>query len=470
MNERISNLQIKKVKTGIDGLDEITFGGLPFARPTLVSGYAGSGKTVLAIQFILNGIQYYNEPGVFISLEETEDDLRKNMASFGYDLDEMEKSGKLAIDNIRLDQTQLHKSGRFDLTPLFLRIEEAIKKVGAERIAIDTFEQIFSQIKDRDIFRQELVRLIHWLKEKKLTTVFTSEKPAVTNPKSGINEFITDCVINLSHSHIENVYTRRLHILKYRGSMHGTNEYPFLISSKGISLLPITAVEIHHVSNDVLPTGVKGLDEKIDKNGFYVGSNTLISGTSGVGKTSMAMSVCLAAMKQNKKALFFTFEESKSQLMRNMKSLGLELEEFEKKGLLKIVTSRPTALGIEAHLVTLYENIENFKPDVLALDPITDLMEVGTKKEVRGMIIRIIDYLKNNLITVVFTALIRSGSESPSIQMSSMVDNWIKLDILKKEKENQPYITIVKTRGMEHARNSFLLKFTGKGLKTGESI
>ncbi|MFW5756192.1 MAG: ATPase domain-containing protein [Tangfeifania sp.] len=308
MNERISNLQIKKVKTGIDGLDEITFGGLPFARPTLVSGYAGSGKTVLAIQFILNGIQYYNEPGVFITLEETEDDLRKNMASFGYDLDEMEKSGKLAIDNIRLDQTQLHKSGRFDLTPLFLRIEEAIKKVGAERIAIDTFEQIFSQIKDRDIFRQELVRLIHWLKEKKLTTVFTSEKPAVTNPKSGINEFITDCVINLSHSHLENVYTRRLHILKYRGSMHGTNEYPFLISSKGISLLPITSVEIHHVSNDVLPTGVKGLDEKIDKNGFYVGSNTLISGTSGVGKTSMAMSVCLAAMKQNKKALFFTFK------------------------------------------------------------------------------------------------------------------------------------------------------------------
>lgn len=468
MNEHISKLKIKKVKTGIEGLDEITFGGLPYGRPTLVSGYAGSGKTVLATEFILKGIQYYNEPGVFITLEETENDLRKNMASFGYDLDEMEKSGKLAIDNIRLDQTQLHKSGKFDLTPLFLRIEEAIKKVGAKRIAIDTFEQIFSEIKDRDIFRRELVRLILWLKEKELTTIFTSEKPAIINPKAGINEFITDCVINLSHSHLENVYTRRLHILKYRGSMHGTNEYPFLISNKGISLLPITAIEIHHVSDDVLPTGVEGLDEKINKNGFYVGSNTLISGTSGVGKTSMAMSVCLAAMKQDKKALFFTFEESKSQLIRNMKSLGFELEEFEKKGLLEIVTSRPTSLGIEAHLVTLYEHIENFKPDVLALDPITDLVEVGTKKEVRGMIIRIIDYLKNNLVTAVFTALISSGSESPSVQMSSMVDNWIKLDILKKE--NQPYITIVKTRGMEHARNSFLLKFTGEGLKTGESI
>lgn len=223
MNKRISNLQIKKVKTGIEGLDEITYGGLPYARPTLVSGYAGSGKTVLAIQFILNGIQLYNEPGVFKSLEETEEDLRKNMASFGYDLDKMGKSGKLAIDNIQPSQVKLHKSGKFDLSPLFIRIEETAKKVGAKRIAIDTFEQIFSEIKDRDIFRQELLHLIQWLKEKILTTVFTSEKPVVTNPKSGINEFITDCVINLSHSKLESVYTRRLHILKFRGSMHGTN-------------------------------------------------------------------------------------------------------------------------------------------------------------------------------------------------------------------------------------------------------
>jgi len=206
-------------------------------------------------------------------MEETEDDLRKNMASFGYDLNEMEESGKLAIDNIRLDQTLLYKSGKFDLTPLFLRIEEAVKKVGATRIAIDTFDQIFSEIKDRDVFRQELVRLIHWLKEKKLTTIFTSEKPVVVNPKAGINEFITDCVINLSHSQLESVYTRRLHILKYRGSSHGTNEYPFLINYKGISLLPITSIEVHHVSDEIISTGVGGLDETINKKGIYVGSN-----------------------------------------------------------------------------------------------------------------------------------------------------------------------------------------------------
>ena len=470
MNNRITELQIDKVKTGIEGLDEITFGGLPYARPTLISGYAGSGKTVLAIQFILNGIRDYDEPGVFITLEETEDDLRKNMAAFGYDLIEMERSGKLAIDNIKIDQTQLHKSGKFDLSPLFIRIEEAVKKVGAKRIAIDTFEQIFSQIKDRDIFRQELVRLIHWLKDKKLTTIFTSEKPVVSNPKSGINEFITDCVISLSHSQLESVYTRRLHILKYRGSMHGTNEYPFLIDNKGISLLPITSIEIHHVSDDILSTGVNGLDDTIDKKGIYVGSTTLVSGTSGVGKTSLAISACVAAMKQNKRALYFTLEESKPQLARNMKSLGFDLEYFQNKNLLKIVTSRPTALGIEAHLVSLYESIGNFKPDVVVLDPITDLVEVGTKKEVRGMLVRIIDYMKNKLITVIFTALVNSGSESPNVQMSSMVDNWIILNTTKKEKENQPYITIVKTRGMNHARRSFLLKFSNEGLKIGEGI
>ena len=470
MEKQISELQITKVKTGIDGLDEITYGGLPCARPTLVSGYAGSGKTVLATQFILNGIEMYDEPGVFITMEETEEDLRKNMASFGYDIKSMEESGMLAVDNIRLPQTSLYKSGKFDLTPLFLRIEEAVNKVEAKRIAIDTFEQIFSEIKDRDIFRKELIRLIHWLKEKKLTTVFTSEKPVVINPKSGINEFITDCVINLSQSQLESVFTRRLHILKYRGSKHGTNEYPFLIGKKGISLLPIAWIDIRQVSDEILSTGVKGLDDKINKKGLYVGSTTLISGTSGVGKTSVAMSVCVEAMKKNKRALFFTFEESKPQLIRNMQSLGFNLKQFENDGLLRIVATRPTSLGIEAHLVELYENIEDFDPNLIILDPITDLIEVGTRKEVRGMIIRIIDYMKSKLISAMFTALISSGdNHSPRIQMSSMVDNWFDINTTKEENKNQPFITIVKIRGMKHARESFPLNFSNEGLKIKSS-
>ena len=470
MNKRISDLQIKKVKTGIDGIDDITYGGLPCARPTLVSGYAGSGKTVFATQFILNGIEMYDEPGVFITLEETEEDLRKNMASFGYDLNHIEKSNMLAIDNIELHKALLHKTGKFDLTPIFLRIEEAVNKVGAKRIAIDTFEKIFSEIKDRDIFRNELLRLIHWLKEKNLTTVFTSETPAAASRKSGVNEFITDCVINLSQTQLESVYTRRLHILKYRGSKHGTNEYPFLIGRMGMSLLPITSIDLRHVSNAVISTGVKGLDDKIDRKGLYVGSTTLISGTSGVGKTSLAMSVCIASIINNKRALFFTFEESKPQLIRNMKSLGFDLKKYEKEGLLRIVATRPTALGIEAHLVELYDNIEDFEPQIVVLDPITDLIEVGTKKEVRGMLIRTIDYMKNKLISALFTALVSAGNNAPSVQMSSMVDNWIDINTTQKENQNQPFITIVKTRGMSHARESFLLDFSDEGLKIKKSI
>ena len=466
--ENKSDLKIKKVKTGIDGFDEITFGGLPYARPTLVSGYAGAGKTVLAIQFILNGITKYDEPGVYITMEETEEDLRKNMASFHYDLEEIEKTGKLAIENIKISQVQLHKSGQFDLTPLFLRIEEALKKTGAKRIAIDTFEQIFSEIKDLDIFRQELMRLIIWLKEKKLTTIFTSETPAVQHPKAGINEFITDCVVNLSHNNIENVYTRRLHILKYRGSLHGTNEYPYLIGKQGIVLLPITSVEIHQVSSDVISTGISGLDKTINKKGLYVGSCTLISGTSGVGKTSVALSACIEAIKLKKRALFFTFEESAPQLKRNMVSLGFDLEHYENEGLLKVVSTRPTSLGIEAHLVSVYQHIEEFNPDVVVFDPVSDLIQVGTTKEVRGMLIRIIDYLKSKLITTFFTSLISTSNEKPDLGMSSMVDNWLVINTAGKEENNEPHITIIKTRGMNHARESFLLNFSENGLSVNK--
>ena len=310
MVDQIKNPKVEKVLTGVEGLDEITFGGLPYARPSLISGYAGSGKTVLAMQFVLNGITKYDEPGVFISMEETEEDLRKNMSSFGYNLPEMEKANKLCLENIKIRQNTLYHSGHFDLSPLLIRIEEAVKKVNAKRIAIDTFELIFNDIQDENVFRQELVRLILWLKEHQLTTVFTSEKPLVSQLKSGINEFITDCVIILTHTRIDNIYTRRLHILKYRGSKHGTNEYPFLIDHNGISILPITTVDIHKISSEIISTGIAGLDEKIDKNGFYVGSCTLISGTSGVGKTSMSMSICVEAMKKNKRCLFFIFEES----------------------------------------------------------------------------------------------------------------------------------------------------------------
>ncbi len=456
--------QIKKVPTGIKGLDDVTFGGLPYGRSTLVSGYAGSGKTVMAMQFILNGITMYKEPGVFISLEETEEDLRKNMASLGYDLVEMEQNNLLCIENITLQHSFIHHSGPFDLSPLFIRIEEAIKKVGAKRITIDTFELIFNDIKDENIFRQELMRLILWLKKQEITTVFTAENRNI-KINAGIEEFVTDCVISLKHNMTDNIYTRRFHILKYRGSRHGTNEYPFLIDQNGISVLPITTVEEHHVSSNTISTGVEGLDELIAEKGIFIGSTTLISGESGVGKTTFAVSFCINAMKLNKRCLFFTFEESVLQLKRNMKSVGFDLEFYENKNLMRIVSSRPTLNGIEAHLVDIYRKVEEFKPEIVVFDPYTDLMQIGTKSEVRNMLLRIIDFLKNNLISIFFTALLNLDHSSDDLRVSSLMDNWIRLEIVNTGRDFDIGIAIVKIRGMKHSRSKFLLEFTHEGLK-----
>ncbi len=463
------HLNVSKVKTGITGLDDITFGGLPFNRPTLVTGYAGSGKTVFAMQYILNGIVMYDEPGVFISMEESEEDLRKNLASFGYDLPEMEKNNMLFIENINIRQTLHFRSGSFDLSPLFVRIEEAVKKVGAKRIAIDTFELIFKDIQDENVFRQELVRLILWLKQKELTAVFTSESPKDPYEKAGIEEFITDCVINLKHEMQENIYTRRLHILKYRGSGHGTNEYPFLINENGISLLPITSVEIHKISSEIISTGLKGLDEKIETGGFYKGTSTLVSGTSGVGKTSFTISFCNEAMKQNKRCLFFSFEESAPQLKRNMMSLGFDLENFEKDNLLKIVSTRPTLIGLEAHLVQFYRNIQEFSPDLVVFDPISDLIQIGTQMEVKAMLFRLIDFMKSKLITILFTALVSSNDYNRDLGMSSLVDNWLIIRADGARGEEGQYLSITKIRGVKHARGEFFLDFSEDGLKIKES-
>jgi len=455
---------IKKVPTGIKGLDEITDGGFPYGRPTLISGYAGTGKTVMAMQFILNGIKQYDEPGVYISLEETEDDLRENISSFGYDLQKMEKSNKLYLENIKLSYSTLYHSGEFDLSPVFIRIEEAINKVGAKRLAIDTFELIFNDIQDENIFRQELLRLIGWLKNREMTTVFTSESPKIPSVRPNIEEFITDCVINLKQNMLDNVYTRRLHIVKYRGSRHGTNEYPFLINNNGISILPITSVESHQISSEIVSTGIQGLNDKIGKKGLYVGSSTLISGISGVGKTSFTFSLCMEMLKQKKRCIFFTFEESIPQLKRNMNSLGLDLDQYEKEGLLRIISTRPTLLGLEAHLVLIYHHIDEYNPDIVVFDPISDLIQIGSKIEVRGLLLRIIDYLKSKLVTIVFTTLLNPNDSGQEMRISSMVDNWIMLSTTDDNGILKQTVRIIKIRGMDHSRQEYILEFTHEGL------
>jgi circadian clock protein KaiC len=468
MDETSKALQVSKIPTGIKGVDDITEGGLPLNRPTLITGYAGSGKTVFTMHFILNGIINYNEPGVFVSLEETESDLKTNMASFGYDPDQFVNDNLLLIENIRVNQSLLYHSGSFDLSPVLIRIEEAINKVGAKRIVIDTFEKIFYDVQDKAIYRQELIRLIHWLKEKEITAVFTAESPKDPYKRTGIEEFVTDCVIHLSHNLSGNIYTRRLHILKYRGTKHGTNEYPFLISETGITVLPVTSVEFHKISNTIITSGIPSLDEKIQKRGFYAGSSILVSGPSGVGKTSFAVSFGINALEKGKRCIIFSYEEGNLQLRRNMSSLGFDLEKHEKAGLLKIVSTRPTTLGVEAHLISIYDEIQKFKPEIAIFDPITDLVQIGGRTDVQGLVYRLLDTLKSKNITIMFTALVNEYDYNYNLGISSLVDNWVRLWTGGDNDRGDISLKIMKIRGMNHARERFYLNFTDNGLTIRE--
>jgi circadian clock protein KaiC len=460
---------LQKAATGIAGLDEIIYGGLPRNRSTLVCGHAGCGKTVLGIEFIVNGAMHYDEPGVFLSIEETEDDLRKNIASFGHDLEKLEKEKKVCIECININSKELFTAGQFDLSALFIRIDEAIKKVNAKRIVVDTYELIFNDIKDETVFRRELARLINWLKNKNMTSIFTSESSQGKLTKLGIEEFITDCVITLKQTVIENVYTRRLHILKYRGSGHGSNEYPFIINEKGIAFLPITSPWMPtSVSSTILSTGIKDLDEKVEKNGFYKGTTTLISGTAGTGKTTLTISCCTSVLKDHQKAIIFSFEESPAQIKRNMKSLGFDLEEYENQGLLKIIATRPAFHGLETHLMAILDQINDFQPAIVAFDPANDLIEAGTASEVKNLLLRLIDKLRSEHISTILTTLIGQKEVHKQLGISSMVDNWIHLEDIEQNHFFNHGIHIVKARGMNIIRKRYILNFSTNGLSLSD--
>ncbi|MGK7396106.1 MAG: circadian clock protein KaiC [Candidatus Cyclobacteriaceae bacterium M3_2C_046] len=467
MTKELYNNELAKAPTGIRGFDDITYGGLPRERTTLVSGYAGCGKTVFSMYFILNGIIEYNEPGVFLSIEENENDLITNFSSFGFDIEKLQQDNSLILDNINLSRPELQSAGTFDLTALFVRIEQSLKKNNAKRLVIDTFELLFHEINDPNVFRRELLRLINWLKKKKITAIFTSEATNHGISHYGLEEYITDCVVTLKNIKEENIYTRRLHILKYRGNFHGTNEYPFLIDKTGITLMPITNIKMpQYVSSDVLPCGISDLDKKLSKKGLYAGSSTLISGTSGVGKTSFGMSFCYENLQQGKSCLFFAFEESAAQLRRNMQSIGMDLEKYENTDQLWIVSDRPSISGIEMHLVSILKKVHDYAPDIVVFDPVTTLIEAGTLLEVRNMLLRLMDYFKAKNITVMLTTLISGAKPSANeLGISSLVDNIISLENNIDRYETRHTLSIDKIRGMSYDHQVFQLVFTNHGLK-----
>lgn len=383
-NSKTEKFIFPKTPTGVEGLDEITDGGFPQGRPTLICGGAGCGKTLLSMQFLIKGITEYGESGVFMSFEEPSKDLSLNVKSLGFDLEQLKADKKLVVDHVRVERSEIEEAGEYDLDGLFVRLGYAIDTVKAKRVVLDTIESLFAGLDNQAILRAELRRLFHWLKEKGVTAIITGERGNGTLTRQGLEEYVSDCVIMLDHRVIEQVSTRRLRVIKYRGSTHGTNEYPFLIDKDGISVLPITSLKLDNtVSSDIVSTGVPGLDEMFEKGGFYRGSNILVSGTAGTAKTTIAAYFADQQCLKKEKTVYFAFEESPQQLVRNMKSIGIYLDRHIRNGYLEIHSSRPSLNGLELHLLTLRKMIKEFKPTTVIIDPISNLITVGSMHEVR---------------------------------------------------------------------------------------
>ncbi|SET59728.1 circadian clock protein KaiC [Hymenobacter actinosclerus] len=461
--------QLPKSPTGIEGLDEITEGGLPLGRPTLVCGSAGCGKTLLGIEFLVRGILDYDEPGVLMAFEETAAELAANVASLGFDLVQLQADKKLRLDHVHVDRSEIDETGEYDLEGLFIRLGYAIDTIGAKRVVLDTIESLFSGFPNEAVLRSEIRRLFRWLKDKGVTTVITAERGEGTLTRQGLEEYVSDCVILLDNRVIDQVTTRRLRIVKYRGSTHGTNEYPYIITEDGISVLPVTSLKLEHkVSDEVISTGVADLDGMFRRGGLYKGSSTLITGTAGTAKTTLGAAFALAACQRGERCLIFAFEESPAQLLRNMATVGLDLQPFVASGQLRIEASRPTLNGLERHLVTIHKLIGDFKPDTVVIDPISNLVSVGSLSEVRSMLTRLVDFLKVQGINALFTALIsgeRGQREMTEEGISSLVDTWIHVRDLEGVGERNRGISILKARGMGHSNQVREFLVTEHGIR-----
>ena len=456
-----------KTPTGIKGLDEITGGGLPAGRPTLVCAAAGCGKTVMSVEFLVRGAIKYNEPGVFVTFEEKAEEITTNVASLGFDLDKLVRDKMLKIDYIHIDKSEIDETGEYDLDGLFIRLGHSIDSIGAKRIVLDTIESLFSGLEDQAILRAELRRLFNWLKEKGVTAIITGEQGDGNITRQGLEEYVSDCVILLENRVINQISTRLLRIVKYRGSLHGTNEYPFLIDEDGISVLPITSLLLQYeVSKERVSTGIPSLDEMLGGKGFFRGSSILVSGTAGTGKTSIASIFANESCRRKERCLYFAFEESPLQILRNMKSIGIDLKKHIDAGLLEMHASRPTLNGLEMHLVSMYKKIKQFKPKIVILDPITNLVTVGSVSEVKAMLMRLIDFLQSEQITVLFTALSLNTivNEQTDEGVSSLVDAWILVRDIESNGERNRGMYIMKSRGMKHSNQVREFIITDDGL------
>jgi len=465
---RTERSEIDKAPTGISGLDEITFGGLPAGRPTLVSGGPGSGKTLLGVSFLVNGAQTFGEPGVLLTFEENAEELAQDVRSLGYDLNKLVEQKKLLIDYVHVDRSEIEETGEYDLEGLFVRLDHAIKQIGAKRVMLDTIETLFGGLQDTGILRAELRRLFRWLRDRHITTIVTAERGEQMFTRQGLEEYITDAVIALDHRVHEQISTRRIRVVKYRGSTHGTNEYPFLIDRDGINVLPVTSLLLEHGAPDErISSGLPAIDDMLGGRGFYRGSTVLLSGTAGTGKTSLAAHFTDAACRRGERCLYFLFEESPQQMIRNMRSAGVDVSKWVSKGLLQFHADRPNRHGLETHLLAMHHTVEVFEPDVVVMDPITNLLAVGTTLDVRSMLTRIIDFLKMRGITGLFTSLTSSDQslERTETLISSLMDTWILVATQLEGRHRQRQMYVLKSRGMPHSDEVRTFRFTSHGIE-----
>ena len=458
---------LTKCPTGIQGLDELTLGGLPGGRPTLVCGSAGTGKTLLAMEFLVHGATEYDEPGVFVSFEESEADLTKNLASLGWDISKLSKQKKLVIEYIHIERNEIEETGEYDLEGLFIRLRDAIDSIGAKRIVLDTVEALFGGFTNDMIMRAEIRRLFRWLKEKDLTAIITGEPGDATITRHGLEEYVSDCVIVLNNIINKQVATRRIRIVKYRGSSHGADEYPFLIDENGISILPLTSLGLDYpVTTKRISTGIERLDMMLEGKGYYRNTSILISGMAGTGKSSIAASFAESACRRGERALYFSFEEAPKQIIRNMRSIGIILEPWVKKGLLKFKTARSTTFGLEMHLAVIHKEVNDFEPNVVVIDTISNLGSSAGEQEIKGLMSRMIDFMKMRKITALFTDLTHGGASPVATEsnISSLMDTWVLIRDIESQGERNRGIFVIKSRGMAHSNQIREFVLTDNGI------
>lgn len=465
-------MPLEKCPTGIRGLDEITRGGLPRGRPTLICGGTGCGKTLLALEFIVRGIHEFDEPGVFMSFEETSEELSKNVASLGFDLEGLIRRKKLAMDYVLVERSEIEETGEYDLEGLFVRLNSMIVETGAKRVGIDSLEALFAGIPNEAILRAELRRLFRWLKGKGVTTVITGEKGENELTRHGLEEYVSDCVISLDHQVVNRVSTRLLRIVKYRGSSHGTNEYPTMIDEHGLSVLPISSLGFDYpVTTERVSTGIDRLDAMLGGKGYYSGSSVLVSGTAGTGKSSLAAAFADAACRRGERCLYVAFEEAPAQITRNMASVGFDLEQWTKKGALRFHAVRSTLCGLEQHLGSIIRLVNEFRPTTVVIDPVTNLSAVGSTEEIKAMLTQVIDFCKNRGITALFTSLTEGSGpmEQTDVGVSSLMDTWVLLrNVETLSGERNRLLYVLKSRGMGHSNQVREFVLSDRGIRLAD--